>query len=38
VKTIDDMSPEMSTVSLVTGGHRGVGREVCRHLAEPLSW
>src|SRR5207248_1410066 len=28
------MSPEMSTVSLVTGGNRGIGREVCRQLAE----
>ena len=24
----------MSTVSLVTGGNRGIGREVCRQLAE----
>jgi NAD(P)-dependent dehydrogenase (short-subunit alcohol dehydrogenase family) len=24
----------MSTVSLVTGGNRGIGREVCRRLAE----
>jgi len=23
----------MSTVSLVTGGNRGIGREVCRQLA-----
>jgi NAD(P)-dependent dehydrogenase (short-subunit alcohol dehydrogenase family) len=28
------MSPEMSSVSLVTGGNRGIGREVCRQLAE----
>jgi short chain dehydrogenase len=25
---------KMSTVSLVTGGNRGIGREVCRQLAE----
>ena len=24
----------MSTVSLVTGGNRGIGREVCRQLAQ----
>ncbi len=24
----------MSTVSLVTGGNRGIGREACRQLAE----
>ncbi|HMI23984.1 MAG TPA: SDR family NAD(P)-dependent oxidoreductase, partial [Streptosporangiaceae bacterium] len=24
----------MSIVSLVTGGNRGIGREVCRQLAE----
>src|SRR6059058_2986717 len=28
------MSPEMCSVSLVTGGNRGIGREVCRQLAE----
>src|SRR5438067_10161788 len=28
------MSPELCSVSLVTGGNRGIGREVCRQLAE----
>jgi NAD(P)-dependent dehydrogenase (short-subunit alcohol dehydrogenase family) len=26
-------SPGLTTVSLVTGGNRGIGREVCRQLA-----